>query len=271
MNSSKYEKHRFKVAPECPCGKDNKDRKFSPLKSNSKAGNCYSCGKYFHDTKNADITPFIRLEPTFMDNEIMLEALKVCDKATFSKWFLRVGGEQAPSILGRYKVGHYRKWSMDVVFWQIDLHQKVRSGKIMAYNSNGKRKKRGYSISWMHTELKLEGFVLEQCLFGEHLLPNFNGKYVGIVESEKTALVATAFAPKTLWLATGGKGNLKFRPELLKALKAYKVILFPDVGAYDEWLSIGAKYGFETDQNLEQLYQKGELAEGSDLADYFLR
>lgn len=45
---------------------------------------------------------------------------------------------------------------------------------------------------------------LSQCLFGEHLLALYQGKPVGLVESEKTAVIAAGLMPKYMWLATGG-------------------------------------------------------------------
>ena len=39
--------------------------------------------------------------------------------------------------------------------------------------------------------------------------------------------------PKYIWLATGGKSQLK--PEKLSVLKDRKVIAFPDVDGYQEW------------------------------------
>jgi hypothetical protein len=73
--------------------------------------------------------------------------------------------------------------SKEVIFWQIDIHGKVRTGKIMQYNSiTGKRiKHQNGAIDWVHNKLKKTGalpedFNLQQCFFGEHLLKIYPDK-----------------------------------------------------------------------------------------------
>jgi hypothetical protein len=73
-----------------------------------------------------------------------------------------------------------------------------------------------------------EGFKLEQCLFGEHLLDKYPEALVGIVEAEKTALVARLMVPSVLWLAVGGLGELKLSK--LLPLAGRHVTLWPDLG-----------------------------------------
>src|SRR5690606_12784869 len=82
----------------------------------------------------------------------------------------------------------------------------------------------------VHT--KIENFQLKQCLFGEHLLRG-NNNPVAIVESEKTAVVASMYLPKFIWLATGGLSNLS--PEKCQVLKGRNVVLFPDLNGHEKW------------------------------------
>ena len=72
-----------------------------------------------------------------------------------------------------------------------------------------------------------------QCLFGEHLLKSNPGKVVVLVESEKSAVIGSAIFPGYVWLATGGKSQM--REEKLRALTGQTVLLFPDVDGYAEW------------------------------------
>ncbi len=76
---------------------------------------------------------------------------------------------------------------------------------------------------------------MKQCLFGEHLLADSSSsaKTVAIVESEKTALVATLFIPDFIWLATGGMHEC-FNSEAMQVLQGREVILFPDIKATEE-------------------------------------
>lgn len=43
--------------------------------------------------------------------------------------------------------------------------------------------------------------------------------------------------PEYVWLATGGKQN--FKAEKCECLKGRKVILYPDLGAFEDWKTKG--------------------------------
>lgn len=113
---------------------------------------------------------------------------------------------------------------------------KVRTGKIMLYNpSTGRRIKEPQArVSWAHSELRLPDFNLRQCLFGQHLLPLYPDRTVFLVESEKSAVIASHYMPDALWLATGGKNGC-FNVQTVEALRGRDVILLPDLGATDAW------------------------------------
>lgn len=127
-----------------------------------------------------------------------------------------------------------------VVFWQIDRFGNIHRGKVMQYDTeSGHRAK--YSngnglISSIHSIYNLSDMP-QECLFGEHLLTKNPNKFVGIVESEKTAIIASVVFKDCVMLATGGCGNLK--PSVCQALKGRNVVLFPDNGKYDEWAQKG--------------------------------
>ena len=74
------------------------------------------------------------------------------------------------------------------MYWQVDKDNNVRSGKIMLYNPETghrvKDERYGARVNWVHSELKLQNFHLQQCLFGEHLLPLYTDRTVMLVESE---------------------------------------------------------------------------------------
>lgn len=111
-----------------------------------------------------------------------------------------LGYESALRLMKTYHVGTARKWENATVFWQTDISGKIRTGKIMQYNAKtGKRIKEPYAhVSWVHTELDIPEFHLQQCYFGEHLLYN-SRKPVAIVESEKTAIIASFYIPMQLF------------------------------------------------------------------------
>lgn len=123
----------------------------------------------------------------------------------------------------------------EVIFWQIDCQQRVRSGHIITYQPDGHRTERQ---SWAHYRLQKrhllpQDWTLHQCLFGEHLLPRRPNDSVCLVESEKTAVVMAALQPHLLWLATAGSNGLT--PQRLACLQGRRVTLFPDSGCYQKW------------------------------------
>ncbi len=142
-------------------------------------------------------------------------------------------------LLEEYRLGATREGA--VIFWQIDRTNRVRTGKVMQYNpEDGHRIKEGETpaVNWVHCILKRqrvlpEEWQLSQCLFGEHLLNVYSDKVAVLVESEKSAVIGSAIFPGYVWLATGGKSQLK--EEKLRVLTGRTVLLFPDADGYAEW------------------------------------
>jgi len=127
-----------------------------------------------------------------------------------------------------------------VIFWQIDINGKVRTGKIMQYNpKTGKRIKNNTgAIDWVHNKLKktnpdYANFNLRQCYFGEHLLRLYPDKPVAIVEAEKTAVITSMVIPQCNWLAAGNLNGLNI--EKSKVFENRDIVLYPDAGCYDKW------------------------------------
>jgi len=145
------------------------------------------------------------------------------------------------AVVNAYHLGITR--GGHVIFWYIDKDGVVRMGKVITYAANGHRDKSVTPLSILR-ELsrcgKLQAnYVIKKTLFGEHLLryPLSAENVIGIVESEKSAVVCSLCFPDVLWMATGSKGNLQ--DERMGAVKERKVILFPDTDvdgqAYSQW------------------------------------
>ena len=133
------------------------------------------------------------------------------------------------------------------------MNGKVRTGKIMQYNpETGRRlKHESGAIDWVHNKLKksgklLEDFNLQQCFFGEHLLTIYPNKPVAIVESEKSALIASCIFPDLIWLAAGNLNGLSV--EKCQVLKGPVVILYSDLGAFEKWNEKAKKLNFSSPQ-----------------------
>ncbi len=169
----------------------------------------------------------------------------------------------------------------EVIFWQIDIHGKVHTGKIMQYNpQTGRRIKNGYGgINWVHHMLKrsnlsFSDFNLCQCYFGEHLLRLYPDKPVAIVEAEKTAVIASIIYQDYNWLAAGNLNGLNV--EKSRVLRNKTIILYPDAGCYTRWLHKAEQINRELPLHLtvssflEHFATPQQTHHGYDLADYIL-
>lgn len=230
---------------------------------------------------NNNVLPHkVKAEPTspsFIDSSIMQKSLTAYNTNPLFVFLCDKFGEiNAKNLFLRYNVGTAKLWGGSTVFWQVDVQGKVRTGKIMQYDFNGHRVKYPVSrINWAHSILKLDGFHLQQCIFGEHLLASEPDKQVAIVESEKTAIIASFYLPQYLWLATGGKGTC-WHEEVLKVLHDRQVILFPDLKGTDDWrdkMQLISKIGASPFlyEDLERIATPEERDAGLDIADFLLR
>ena len=175
-------------------------------------------------------------------------------------------------VLDDYLIGTTSKKKQGcTIFWQIDDKYRITTGKIMLYNpDNGKRIK-SYN-NYTHCGLKKDDEELRQCLFGLHLINKYPNKKIGIVESQKTAIICSLHSKDFLWLSTGG---LKFLNEnKLLPIKDKEIHLFPDLGCFEDWSTNVNSFKFisnaSVDYSLESAANEYEIAQGYDLADYFL-
>lgn len=214
---------------------------------------------------------------SFIPNEYFKASLSHYDMNPFYKYLCSVFGEAGTKrVFQLYHIGTAAKWGGSTVFWQVDSDDRVRSGKIILYDSKtGHRVKEPYPyIGWAHSELKIKDFNLKQCLFGEHLLNKYPDASVILVESEKTAVVMSHFIPNYVWLATGGINGC-FKEEYVHILKDRDVTLIPDLGAYEVWkekskiLSKICRRVIVSDM-LEQIATEEERSKGLDISDYYL-
>lgn len=184
-------------------------------------------------------------------------------------------------LVEKFRIGTSKHWPGATIFWQIDASNQVRSGKIILYNpNNGKRIRKPFPhIQWIHKVLETKGkikeFHLEQCLFGEHqLLHSRPNQKIGIVESEKTAILMTAFYPELIWMATGSANQVNTR--IFSPLKKREIILYPDLGCYELWEQKAQKLN-ETGFNmiisdlLEKQSSEIDRKAGWDIGDYLVK
>ena len=93
-------------------------------------------------------------------------------KSVVSSGYLSKG--QLRRAAARYRLGATKDGG--VIFWQIDDHQQVHTGKIMYYQSDCHRDKQHHP-TWVHCLMKDQlppNYEFHPCLFGLHLLTNTN-------------------------------------------------------------------------------------------------
>lgn len=215
---------------------------FSPFRTCNSAGN----------NKQKKHKPVVILEetsePCTIPMEIVLKTVRTNPTSNFLTFLLTLFDTDIVSAVTKeYLLGVTK--ARDVIFYQIDGKGRCRTGKVMKYDpSSGHRIKTespgtGTPITWVHSLLKQHGVLppeweLTQCLFGEHLLEKYPDKPIALVESEKTAVICSCINHDCVWLATGGKGQLNDRVEILSGRQ---IIAFPDVDGYETWVQKAAE------------------------------
>ncbi len=260
---------------------------------NDNVGRCdheQSCGYHYRPSEYFRDHPWMKKETTSAQprtqaspspqrlTPLSMQLVDACHspQSTFWLWYasrcaraLGFDSETVRRVYESYHIGVADHG--DIIFWQIDEQQRVRTGHIMTYGPDGHR--HGHS-GWVHDDLQRgrmrgqlpDGFVLQQCLFGQHLLPARPEAHVGIVESEKTALIMAARHPQILWLATCGSSGLS--PDKLECLRGRRFTLFPDSGCFDKWKGV-----MDNTKGLQYAISDGLEAypPNTDLADLLLK
>jgi len=270
----------------CPCGKSNKDSKFIPFKGYTGKGYCHSCSKTFlPELKNNSnevlpvnlsvFKPKDEFKPDFISLNIFHKSLMAYENNNFIVFLKSVFTPfLVDQAISKYKIGTSKHWKGATIFWQIDDLGNVRTGKVMLYDSIiGKRVKTPFDhITWVHSILKMNDFKLGQVFFGTHLSRSSTNT-IAIVESEKTAIIASLCFPDITWLAAGSMDGLK--TEKLAPLKNRKIILYPDANAFELWTTFAQKhnntYSITVSSLLNNALSTEQLSKGEDIADFLLR
>ena len=145
-------------------------------------------------------------------------------------------------LVGTSLQGYTEGW---VVWPQVDMNMKLRDMKLMRYLDDGHRDKK-WTPNWMSSMLAKSGAWDSEhkkavhCPFGLHLAHIFQNAEVCMVESEKTAVICSAFSnpEEKIWMACGG---LKFfKPDMLEDLiKANRyIVVYPDADGAEKWAKV---------------------------------
>lgn len=235
-----------------------------------------SCRYSKSPNKNSVISEFVTPIIIRKASTIQSDFLELCNK-NFEEnnfiQFLRIyfSEEEIQSVIMEYRLGTASHWKGSTVFWQISPQNKIMTGKVILFDAGaGKRVKVPHNhIQWVHKLLKLKDFMLQQCLFGLHLINETTKRGVAIVEAEKTAVIMRLFLPEYIWMSTGGKGN--FNKKMLLPLKNHTILAYPDKSEFDDWNKIALelqKEGFKI--NCSRYIEDKDVPDGTDLADIYL-
>jgi hypothetical protein len=290
MTTYKYTLDKSSKKFNCPNCNQKRFVKYIDIETNqyldSGFGRCdrtENCGYFKMPTKSNDLTfvNFIKHVPAQEIKPLTYHPLEQLQKHTIDKpmcdnlsqFLLTIfSHKQVQELKTKYLLsGTNYHWNNATMFWQIDETEQIHACKIMQYNAlTGKRIKKPYNhVNWLHKALKLDDFVLRQCLFGLHRINENPIKTIAIVESEKTALIMSLYVPDYIWIATGSKANLKFN--LLLPLKHRNIMLFPDKGCYNDWFDKATELNRQYFKiNVSDLIENTDHENGFDLADLYL-
>ena len=118
----------------------------------------------------------------------------------------------------------------------VDTEGRCVGGAVIPYLANGHRDK-SKGASNIHAELRRKDKTLpqqaDQVLFGSHLLRLYPDASVGVVESQKSAVILSIIYPEIVWVATAGMTN--FNERLLFPIYDRNVVAYPDVNGVKVW------------------------------------
>lgn len=250
------------------------------FKANPKALQEINHGSQRHSYSHTEIKK--NTEVKFIENTLLDQSL---DRVNESHLFIflsqKFSRTKVSNIVAEYQVGRSGNWDIhdpnSTLFWQIDTEGHVRQCKCIRYDENtGKRKKGEGDCFFLGKRMNSASGEFEQTFFGAHLLSRYPDKKVGIVESEKTALVLAIEHPQFLWLATGGVHGCKWTQEkVYSVLEGRTVVFFPDLGKAGAWIEKVAKIRLTTAKLrvstiMEGLATDDQIENGLDLADVIL-
>jgi len=216
------------------------------------------------DSSHYIVPQFIAPKPIeFIDKEIVEATFNQYKTNVFFMFLVRTFGmEVAYQLRDDYNIGTAKGGG--TIYWQQDNRDRFRTGKVMYYNSNGRRNKD--RMSWFVHKSIRDDFNYRQCFFGLHLVDG--EKPVALCESEKTAVMMSVFMPEYTWIASGGSEMLSM--ERLSELKRLDMV-YPDHGQFEKWEHKTRHFNREMDVTVDQAVQAGILPDGADILDLMLK
>ena len=237
-------------------------------------------------------------KPVFIPGEVLRQTLAGYDANTFIKFLLqRFPASEVEKVTSLYYLGTivegFRAGAITFPF--IDIDENIRAIQVKQFDGTNHTTGTGFYHSILakqHNPLPqwLEAYQDQEkkvsCLFGEHLLKQYPGNPIALVEAPKTAIYGTLYFgfpdnPRNfLWLAVYNLSSLSI--EKIKVLQGRKVVLFPDLSktghAFKLWATKAKEFNkqlpgtkFIVSDLLEANATKAERGKGLDFADYLIK
>lgn len=240
--------------------------------------------------------------PSFIPHSILEATIKEYERNTFIQNLLKqikfpFHKKDVFKVIEMYLLGTISKGYRTgaITFPFIDINGNVRAIQAKQFDESNhtistdflhsiyKRDCEKYKKSFPHWLVRyLENEKIISCLFGEHLLTEYPGNPVALVEAPKTAIINTLYfglpdTPKNfLWLAVYNVSSLTI--EKIKILQGRKVVLFPDLGAFEKWSNKAKQFEnemtgtvFLISDLIESLASNESKKKGEDIADFLTR
>jgi hypothetical protein len=211
-----------------PCTLCGSSRSFAPLEIDERCGYCFSCGTYISPYDNIeDRAPprsapvrfrsiaQPRLSPDAAQTKLMPRIRESLAYAQKLESEVRSKSAFARTLIDLTSYQHLFGWYVglsadtSVTFWMRDQTGHIVNGKTMHFQDNGFNRIKSIAprIEITHSE----GGDLP--LYGIHQLAldaatNTAHRDIILVESEKTAIIASFHDPRRIWLATSGATGL---------------------------------------------------------------
>ena len=259
-------------------------------------GKCHACGVFV--SREAHATAYKPSEPSPVHQEppeetkrregllrALFEATTHDDRRT-NNGLARFLTSRSPifdEALKRYNVGTDEKGR--AVFWLTNEHGEPITAKSIPYDHTTGRRRRGdydspiYGLTYdntRHTFSRDKGFT-NDVLYGLHVMPCDMDVPVVLVESEKSAVIASVFLPDFAVLATGGSKSLtaaKAAP--LSGRDVFLLFDCDDAGnggalkAADVLRQIGARPTTHVGELSLSQHLMPHAADGYDVGDYYI-
>ena len=286
-----------------PCPSCNASRAFAPVVTETggldlTSGKCHACGAFIAPKSSRPSSrpsqwtsspPSPEPKPMSADAVEMLRRLHASTTADHVRHtnglasYLIALSPKFADALRRYGVG--TDSAGRAVFWHRDELGLIVTAKSVPYDATtGKRNKAdalpaafGVYDGSSFVSLSASKGYASPCIYGAHLLDDDLTKPVLLVESEKSAVIASVFLPDFVCLASGGATGLT--RDKAKALTGRDVMIVGDrdesgrngaAKAADILRSVGARPRHEVDGvPLCDLFMT-DGGEGYDVADYYL-